>query len=62
MSWQARWRVMHQTRARNPRFYFVHARIAGTKPRFLTKMRHQKIGDSVLCIKHIASNTLHHSL
>ncbi len=32
------------TRARNPRFYFVHARIAGTKPRFLTKMRHQKSG------------------
>jgi hypothetical protein len=31
-------------RARNPRFYFVHA---GTKPRFLTK-RGIKIGDSVL--------------
>ncbi len=29
------------TRARNPRFYFVHAI---TKPRFLTKMRHQKSG------------------
>jgi hypothetical protein len=26
-----------QLRALNPRFYFVHARIAGTKPRFLTK-------------------------
>ncbi len=32
------------TRALNPRFYFVHARIAGTKPRFLTKMRHQNRG------------------
>ncbi len=30
--------------SRNPRFYFVHARIAGTKPRFLTKMRHPKSG------------------
>jgi hypothetical protein len=29
------------SRALNPRFYFVHA---GTKPRFLTKMRHQKSG------------------
>jgi hypothetical protein len=53
------------TRARNPRFYFVHARIAGTKPIFWPKKRHQKsgipcsfsdrkwatkIGDSVLCI------------
>jgi hypothetical protein len=40
------------SRARNPRFYFVHARIAGTKPRFLTKMRHQKIGDSVFWLCH----------
>jgi hypothetical protein len=31
-------------RARNPRFYFVHARIAGTKPRFLTKKMQQKSG------------------
>jgi hypothetical protein len=31
----------HAIRARNPRFYFVHA---GTKPRFLTKKRHQKSG------------------
>jgi hypothetical protein len=29
------------SRARNPRFYFVHA---GTKPRFLTKKGHQKSG------------------
>ena len=29
------------TRARNPRFYFVHA---GTKPRFLTQNGHQKSG------------------
>ncbi len=29
------------TRARNPRFYFVHA---GTKPRFLTKNGHQNRG------------------
>ncbi len=28
-------------RARNPRFYFVHA---GTKPSFMTKMGHQKSG------------------
>jgi hypothetical protein len=28
-------------RARNPRFYFVHA---GAKPRFLTKKGHQKSG------------------
>jgi hypothetical protein len=32
------------SRSRNPRFYFVHARIAGTKPRFLTKMMRQKSG------------------
>ena len=31
----------HHIRARNPRFYFVHA---GTKPSFLTKMGHQKSG------------------
>jgi hypothetical protein len=31
----------HAIRARNPRFYFVHA---STKPRFLTKMRRQKSG------------------
>jgi hypothetical protein len=30
---------MAWTRARNPRFYFVHA---GTKPRFLAKNGHQK--------------------
>ncbi len=30
-----------QARARNPRFYFVHV---STKPRFLTKKRHQKSG------------------
>ncbi len=38
----ARWlQKIVATRARNPRFYFVHA---GTKPRFLTKKWHQKSG------------------
>ncbi len=38
-----RWVVLEalSSRARNPRFYFVHA---STKPRFLAKMRHQKSG------------------
>ncbi len=36
------------SRARNPRFYVVHV---STKPRFRTKKRHQKIGDSVLCLR-----------
>jgi hypothetical protein len=37
-------------RARNPRFYFVHARIAGTKPRFLSKMRIKNRGLSDLVV------------
>ncbi len=42
-------------RARNPRFYFVHA---GTKPRFLTKKGASKIGDSVLWIQKIVACVL----
>jgi hypothetical protein len=37
-------------RAHNPRFYFVHARIAGTKPRFLTKKGHRKRGFRALVL------------
>ncbi len=36
------------SRARNPRFYFVHA---GTKPRFLTKKGHPKSG--IPCSGHV---------
>jgi hypothetical protein len=53
--------INQPSRARNPRFYFVHARIAGTKPHFLTKKDASKIGDSVLCNREqrIASQCFH---